>query len=129
MAGDVQFVERSVVQVNGVDLDDLILGVTETGERVTNPVNTMNKQRVAKGFKQKNNMYELEVDAERIVDARVPDWHALKDAGTIIGIKLRYNIGRPVTYGGCKISKVLDTTTDGESTRKISIKARTRKEG
>lgn len=124
---DVTFIERSVVQVNGVDLDDLIISVAEKSTRPTKAVNTMNKERVAKGFKQGNNQYSLDIDAERIVDARVPDWHALKNAGTIIKITIRYNVGPSVTYGGCKITDVSDTTSDGDSTRKIAIMARTRR--
>lgn len=124
---DVTFIERSVVQVNGVDLDDLILSVAEKSTRPTKPVNTMNKERVSKGFKQGNNQYSLDLDAERIVDARVPDWHALKDAGAVLKITIRYNVGPSVTYGGCKIQSVDDTTSDGDSTRKISIMARTRR--
>jgi hypothetical protein len=124
---DVTFIERSVVQVNGVDLDDLIISVSEKSTRPTKAVNTMNKERVAKGFKQGNNQYSLDIDAERIVDARVPDWHQLKDDGTVIKIIVRYNIGPSVTYGGCKITDVTDTTSDGDSTRKISIMARTRR--
>jgi len=124
---DVTFIERSVVQVNGVDLDDLILSVGENSARPTKPVNTMNKERVAKGFKQGNNQFSLDIKAERIVDARVPDWHALKQAGTIIKITIRYNIGPSVTYGGCKITDVNDSTSDGDSTRDIKIVARTRR--
>jgi len=126
---DPQFVERSVVQVNGVDLDDLINSISETSTRATKPVMTMNKSRVAKGFKQGNNLYTLDLDAERIVDARVPDWHALKDAGTIIKITIRPNVGRPVTYSGCKIVEVSDSTSDGDSTRKLKVMARTRQGG
>lgn len=124
---DVLFIERSVVQVNGVDLDDLILSVTEKSTRPTKPVNTMNKARVAKGFKQGNNQFALDFDAERIVDARVPDWHALKQSGTSIKIVVRYNIGPSVTYDGVKITDVTDATSDGDSTRKISAVARTRR--
>jgi hypothetical protein len=124
---DVTFIERSVVQVDGVDLDDLIISVAESSDRPTKPVNTMNKERVPKGFKQGNNQHSLEIDAERIVDARVPDWHQLKEDGTIIKISIRYNVGPSVTYGGCKITSVKDTTSDGDSTRKISIVARTRR--
>lgn len=127
MAGDVAFIERSVVQVNGVDLDDLILSVGEKSSRPTKPVNTMNKERVAKGFKQGNNQFSLDVKAERIVDVRVPDWHALKQNGTIIKITIRYNVGPSVTYGGCKITDVDDSTSDGDSTRDIKIMARTRR--
>jgi hypothetical protein len=124
---EVQFIERSVVQVNGVDLDDLILEISEKSTRPTKAVNTMNKGRVAKGFKQGNNQYSLEISAERIVDTRIPDWHALKDAGTVIKIQVRYNVGASVTYDGCKITDVSDSTSDGDSTRKISVMARTRK--
>lgn len=124
---DVTFIERSVVQVNGVDLDDLIISVAEKSTRPTKAVNTMNKERVAKGFKQGNNQYSLDIDAERIVDARVPDWHALKNSGTPLKITIRYNVGPSVTYSGCKITDVSDTTSDGDSTRKIAIMARTRR--
>lgn len=124
---DVTFIERSVVQVQGVDLDDLINSVAEKSSRPTKPVNTMNKARVAKGFKQGNNQFALDINAERIVDARVPDWHALKQVGTIIKIIIRYNIGPSVTYDGCKITDVDDSTSDGDSTRNIKIVARTRR--
>lgn len=127
MAGDVAFIERSVVQVNGVDLDDLILSVSEKSSRPTKPVSTMNKARVVKGFKQGNNLFSLDIKAERIVDARVPDWHALKQAGAIIKITIRYNVGPSVSYGGCKITDVDDSTSDGDSARDIKIVARTRK--
>lgn len=124
---DPLFVERSVVQVNGVDLDDLINSVSESSTRATKPVMTMNKARVAKGFKQGNNLYTLDIDAERIVDSRVPDWHALKDAGTIIKIVVRPNVGRAVTYSGCKVVEVSDSSSDGDSSQKLKIMARIRK--
>lgn len=121
------FVERLILRVNGVDLDDVIIAVSESSDRPTKPVNTMNKQRVARGFKQGNNMYALEIDAERIVDSRVPDWHALKDAGTKISVVTQPNIGPMVTYGEGKITSVKDATSDGDSSRKISAVFRTRK--
>jgi hypothetical protein len=121
------YVERLVLRVNGVDLDDVINSVTETSERTTTPVNTMNKRRTARGFKQKNNMYSLEIDAERIVDPRVPDWHALKDAGANISVVTEPNIGPMVTYSGGKITRVVDGTSDGESSRRISAVFTTRK--
>jgi hypothetical protein len=124
---EAEFIERSVVQVNGVDLDDLIISVSEKSTRPTKPVNTMNKERVAKGFKQGNNQFSLEIDAERIVDSRVPDWHALKQAGTSFKITIRPNVGPSVTYGGCKITDVSDASSDGDSSRKISVMARTRR--
>ena len=125
---DPQFVERSTVQVNGVDLDDLINSVSEKSTRPTKAVNTMNKARVAKGFKQGNNQYSLEIDAEPIVDPRVPNWHAIKDSGTIIKISIRPNVGKPRTYNGCKVTDVTETSSDGDSSVKLSIMARTRKQ-
>ncbi len=124
---EVQFVERSVVQVNGIDLDDLILSVAEKSAKQLKPVNTMNKGDVIKGFKKGNTRYSLDIDAERIVDARVPDWHALMAAGTKLKIVIRYNVGKPVTYDGCMIESVSDSTSEGDSSRKLSIMARTRK--
>ena len=123
---DPLFVERSVVQVNGVDLDDLINSVSETRTRATKPGMTMSKARVAKGLKQGNNLYTLDIDAEQIVDSRVPDWHALKDAGTIIKITVRPNVGRAVSYGGCKVVEVTNSSSDGDSSQKLKIMARTR---
>jgi hypothetical protein len=122
-----EYVERLVLRVNGVDLDDVINSVSERSTRPTKPVNTMNKERVARGFKQGNNMYSMEIDAERIVDARVPDWHALKDAGTLITVVSQPNIGPMVTYSGGKITDVSDATSDGDSSRKISVVFRRRK--
>ncbi len=124
---EVQFVERSVVQVKGVDLDDLILSVSETSSKMLKEVNTMNKGDVVKGFKRGNSKYSLAIDAERIVDSRVPDWHVLMQTGERFKITLRYNVGRPVTYDGCMIESVADSTSEGDSSRKIAIKARTRK--
>lgn len=124
---EVLYIERAVLQVNGVDLDDVINDISEKSTRPTKPVNTMNKSRVARGFKQGNNQFSLTVNAERIVDARVPDWHTLKNNGTVIKITVRYNVGPSVSYGGCKITDVADDTSDGDSKRTISIVARTRK--
>jgi hypothetical protein len=125
----VLFVERSVVQVGGVDLDDLILSVSEKSSKALKEVNTMNKGDVVKGFKKGNSKYMLDIDAERIVDDRVPDWHAMMQAGTVFKVQIRYNVGKPVTYGDCMVESVSDATSEGDSSRKIAIRARTRKEG
>ncbi len=121
------YVERVVLRVNGVDLDDVINSVSEKSSRPTKAVNTMNKGRTVRGFKQGNNVYSMDIDAERIVDSRVPDWHALKDAGTRIAVSIVPNIGAAVTYGGGVITEVHDNTSDGESGRKISVMFKTRK--
>lgn len=122
-----EYVERVVLRVNGVDLDDVINSVSEKSTRPTRAVNTMNRRRTVRGFKQGNNQYSLDIDAERIVDQRVPDWHALKDSGTRISVIVENNLGIAVTYGGVVITDVTDTTSDGESSRRISAMAKTRK--
>lgn len=124
---ETQYIERAVLQVNGVDLDDIINSIDEDGDRPTKAVHTMNKRRVARGFKQSNNQYKLEIDAERIVDSRIPDWHGMKDAGTRFKISIRYNIGKPVTYEGCVVTSVKEKTADGDSTQRISVMARIRR--
>ena len=126
---EVQFVERSIVQVAGVDLDDLILSVSEKSSKALKEVNTMNKGDVVKGFKKGNSKYMLDIDAERIVDDRVPDWHGLMQRGDRFKITIRYNVGKPVSYGGCMVESIGDATSEGDSSRKIAIRARTRKEG
>lgn len=125
---DVLFVERAVVQVKGVDLDDLILEVSENSSKALKEVNTMNKADVVKGFKRGNSKYALSIKAERIVDDRVPDWHVLMQTGEKFKISIRYNVGKPVTYDGCMVESVGDTTSEGDSARNISIRARTRKQ-
>lgn len=121
------YVEQVILRVLGKDLDDVIISFSESSERPTKPVQTMNKARIARGFKQGNNMYSVEIDAERIVDPNVPDWHKLKDLGTKISMVSQPNIGPMVTYGEGKITKVVDATSDGDSSRKISVVFRTRK--
>lgn len=127
MADEVLFVERAVVQVRGVDLDDLIISVSETSTKALKEVNTMNKGDIVKGFKKGNTKYGLSIDAERIVDDRVPDWFELLRTGERFKIAIRYNVGKAVTYGGCMVESIGDATSEGDSSRKISIKARTRK--
>jgi len=125
---DVLFVERAVVQVAGVDLDDLILEVAETSSKALKEVNTMNKGDVVKGFKRGNSKYSLSLKAERIVDSRVPDWHDLMQKGIKFKVVLRYNVGKAVTYGDCMVESVGDSTSEGDSSRSVSIRARTRKQ-
>ncbi len=124
---EVQFVERSIVQIKGVDLDDLVLSVSEKASKALKEVNTMNKADVVKGFKKGNSKYMLDLDVERIVDSRIPDWHVLMQTGERFKITIRYNVGKPVTYDGCMIESVADATSEGDSSRKISVRARTRK--
>jgi hypothetical protein len=122
-----QFIERSVVQVNGIDLDELINSVAESAETNLKDVNTMNKAQEVKGFKQGNVRYSLDIDAEPIIDARVPDWHGLMKSKTYFKISLRFNAGKPRSYFGCRVMSVVDSTTEGDSSQKLKIRALKRK--
>ncbi len=124
---DPLFIERSVVQVNGIDLDELILSIAESAETTLKDVNTMNKSNTVKGFKQGNVRYSLDIDAERIIDTRVPDWHDLMISKTYFKISLRFNAGRPRSYFQCRVMSVNDSTTEGDSSQKIKVRALKRK--
>jgi hypothetical protein len=120
MSTEVVFVERLVLRVNGVDLDDCINSVTEEGATPSKYVNTMNKARRPKGVKQGNSTFDLAVNAERIVDATIPDWYGLMVNRTTVQIVTAPNIGPAVTYTG-RITKVTDRTSDGDSSRDITV--------
>jgi hypothetical protein len=124
---DPQFVESSVVQVDGVDLDDLILTVAERAETTLKDVNTMNKASEVKGFKQGNVRYMLDIDAEPIVDLRVPDWHGLLKSKKYFKMTIRPNVGKPRSYFRCRVQSVADNTSEGDSSQKLSIRATRRK--
>jgi hypothetical protein len=46
---------------------------------------------------------------------------------TRIAVIVKPNVGDAVSYGGGAITSVVDGTSDGESTRKISVVFKTRK--
>lgn len=117
---EVEFVERLVLRVNGVDLDDCINSVAEKAATPSKYVNTMNKRRRPKGLKQGNSTFGLDIDAERIVDSRVPDWHELMTSRQTIKVVTAPNIGPAVTYTG-RVTDVSDGTSDGDSSRKITV--------
>ncbi len=117
---DVEFVERLILRVRGVDLDDCILSVAEKADTPSKYVNTMNKKRRPKGVKQGNSTFGLEIDAERIADARIPDWHGLLTSRETIKVVSAPNVGPAVTYTG-KVVSVNDSTSDGDSSRKVSV--------
>lgn len=118
-----QYIERCTLRVLGVDLDDVINSIEESSDRPTKVVNTMNKGRVGRGFKQGNNGYVLSLNAEQIFDPIVPDWHDMKDTGKVFSLVKVPSVGPSITYSGCKITSVKDSTSDGDSTRSISVTA------
>lgn len=124
MANEVEteYVERMVLRVQGVDLDDVLLDVKESGETPSKFVNTMNKARRPRGVKQSNTMYKLSISAERIEDPRVPDWWKLMEDRTTIKIVSVPNVGKAKTYTA-KITSVADDTSDGDSKRAIEAMA------
>lgn len=126
---EAQYIEHSTLQYNGIDLDDMINEVADTADANVKDVNTMNRSRTVRGFKQGNVRYTLRVKAERLVDARVPDWHDLMKRGSYFKLIIRFNIGKPRTYGSCRVVSVGDSVTEGDSSQDITIRARTRKDG
>jgi hypothetical protein len=126
---EVQCIESSTLQVNGVDLDDLINEVAEQSDANLKDVNTMNKAGEVRAFKQGNIRLTLQVKAERIVDARVPDWFELMRTKTYFRIAVRYNIGRPRSYFSCRVNNISETSTEGDSSLSLTIRARRRKDG
>lgn len=123
------YVNRITLRVGGVDLDDVIVSLSEKDSVPTKPVNTMNKRKTARGFKQANSNYSLDADCEQIFDPTVPNWHVLKDKRIRFTIVKTPDVGVPVTYGSCVVTDVQDSTSDGDSSQKVSIMALTRKEG
>lgn len=123
------YVQRITLRAFGKDLDDVIVSCAETDDVPTKPVSTMNKAKEVKGFKQANNQYGLELDAEQINDPTVPDWHDLKDSRVRFTIVKVPDVGLPITYSGCVVASVKDNTSDGDSGVKVSIMARRRKKG
>lgn len=121
-----EFVERYIVQVKGVDLDDLIISVDESSTRKSNFVHTMNKARRPKGIKQGNNEWKLTMKAEPIVDSRIPDWHELKNSGEVVKASIRPNVGKARTYTG-KITEVSESGSDGDSSLTITMMAYNRR--
>lgn len=126
---EAQFIESSTLQVEGIDLDDMINEVAEQADANLKDVNTMNKAGDVRGFKQGNTKYTLQVKAERLVDARVPDWHGLMRSKKYFKMALRFNVGKPRTYSSCRVNSIAETSTEGDSTLNLTIRARRRKDG
>lgn len=125
---DGEYVERVTLRIRGFDLDDVINTCTEKASVPTKPVNTMNKERAVRGFKQGNRAFGLELDAERIVDPRVPDWYDMLESGERFGIVVAPNVGKSISYLSCVVTDVTAAASDGDSSVKVSIMARRRKQ-
>lgn len=124
------YVDRIILRVGGVDLDDVIVEFTESRKRKTSAVNTMSKTRTAKGFKRGNLMYSGTMKVEEIDDPRVPDWDALQESGAQIEVIKIPSVGKTITFGGFVVGEdISDTYTDGDSNRTISWQALRRKRG
>ena len=123
-----EYVDYIRLQIGGRSLDDIIESVTETSGRAVKAVNTMNRARVAQGYKRGNRTYELEIKAEDLVDPSLPNWEALKDTGVLFDVVKVPSAGATVTYSGVTVSKVVRNAQDGDSTVTISAMALTRKE-
>jgi hypothetical protein len=121
-----EYVERLTLRIKGIDLDDIIVSLSEKASRAAKPVNTMNKERVAKGVKRPNRGYSLDLDCEQD-DPPTVDWYALLDSGEKFKVIKTPSVGKPVTWSDCVVTDVSDSTSDGDSGRKVSVWARTRR--
>jgi hypothetical protein len=123
---EVQCIENATLQVNGVDLDDLINEIAEQADANLKDVNTMNKAGEVRAFKQGNIRLTLQVKAERINDARIPDWYELMRKKTYFKIAVRYNVGAPRSYFSCRVNNISESATEGDSSLNLTIRARRR---
>ena len=123
------YVERLTLRILGVDMDDVLVGLTETTDVPTKTVPTMNKKKEDRGFRSGNSKHTLEADAEQISDPAVPDWDTLMDQRTPITIVKTPDIGVPTTYTNARVTRVVKNTTDGDGSVKVSILALSRKIG
>jgi hypothetical protein len=122
-----EYVDSLILRVDNVDLDDVIVELNDTTDVSSTPVNTMNRRRVARGYKQKNTNFTLELKVEQIDDPRVPDWHVLAASRKRFTIVKTPNVGSVITYMKCIATKVADTTSAGDSSRSVSVLALERK--
>lgn len=109
-----EYVEFILLSLLGRDLDDVVNSVTETLDRPTKPVNTMNRRRTARGFKQGNRSYQLEVNAEQIDDPNLPSWEQLWNDGTYFKLTKCPSVGKSVTWDKCKVTRVQNSNSDGD---------------
>jgi hypothetical protein len=125
-----EYVDRIILRVGSVDLDDVILEFTESRKKSAKPVNTMNKERVAKGYKRGNRMFSGTMKVEEIDDDRIPDWDTLQEKNTKITIVKIPNVGKKITFYDLIVGDDLsDTYSDGDSSRTFSWLALRRKAG
>jgi len=118
---------RLFMRVLGKDLDDTLVSVAERKSTPTKPVKTMNKKNRARGVKRAASEYTLDVDAEPIDDPSIPDWDKLRELGTPFTIGCTPDVGAPYEYDPCYVSEVQDNTSDGDSSKKLTIIALGRK--
>lgn len=118
------YVDNITISVSGVDLDDVIISLSEKNDTASEAVKTMNKRRRAVAIKQGSDMFSLDLKVEPIVDptGTVPDWHALKKKRTYFTI-IKREAGATVTWSRCRITSVADDCADGTSSQSVSVLA------
>lgn len=125
-----EYVDQIILRVDGVDLDDVIVEFTESRKKSTKPVNTMNKKRIAKGYKRGNRHFSGTMKVEEIDDPRIPDWDELQRTGKKIQVVKKPNVGKPVTFIDFVVGDDLsDNYSDGDSGRTLSWNSLDRRVG
>jgi hypothetical protein len=122
------YVETIILQINGVDVDDVIVELTEDTDVPTKAVNTMNRARRPKGFKQGNLTFGLSLTVEESDNPKMPQWRAMLAQRTPFNIVKKPNVGKNVTWSGCRVTKVSGKNSDGDSGSTVSVMALDRKE-
>jgi hypothetical protein len=125
-----EYVDQIILRYNGIDLDDVIVEFSESRKKGAKPVSTMNKRRVAKGYKRSNRMFNGTMKVEEIDDPRVPDWDELQRLGTKIQIIKIPSVGKKVTFIDFIVGEdITDSYSDGDSSRTVSWMALDRRVG
>ncbi|HLY95202.1 MAG TPA: hypothetical protein VKP14_10170 [Gaiellaceae bacterium] len=116
-----EYVEFISLRIGSQALDDVIVDVTESTDTPTKTVNTMNKRRRARGYKQGNTSFGLDVTAEQIVDPNIPDWETLVANRTEFSITKTPSAGPTVTYSRCRATSAQRKTSDGDGSYTVKV--------
>ncbi len=123
------YVDRITLTVAGRDLDDIIVEFSENRARKTSAVNTMNKSRVAKGFKRGNRMFSGTMRVEEIDDPSAPNWDDIMAKDLRLKVTKVPSAGKRVTFEELVVADISDQYSDGDSGRTLSWQALRRKVG
>lgn len=116
------YIDTIVLSLDGNDLDEVIMELEETDDAKLDTVQTINKTREGRGFKQSNDSYSLSLKCEPIHDPKLGSWNGLKRKRKEFTITKR-EAGATVTWSRCRVSKVVDNRSSGGSGQTVSVTA------